>query len=90
MKRNVTISLDEVTLRLAREYAARQGKSFQEFARELFERTVLSKSQPDEAWEFFKIADRLNLSVGDWKMSRDELYKEMLAPSTPKESKDAA
>lgn len=90
MKRNVTISLDEGTLRLAREYAARQGKSFQEFARELFERTVRSKGETEEEWEFFKIADRLNVSLGDWKWNREELYEEMLAPSNPKESQDAA
>lgn len=80
MKRNVTISLDEEVLQEARRYAALQGKSFQELARESIERTI-NMSAKSRKWKFFDISDRLNVSLGNWKWNREELYEEGLEPS---------
>lgn len=75
MKQNVTISLEAKVLADARAYAARQGKSFQELAREAIERTIRRKDEPEDEWEFFKIVDRLKPNSGGWKWSREEIYE---------------
>lgn len=71
--KNVTISMDEGLLRAAREYAAKQGISFQALVRSLVRQTV----EPDPVGslqEIWDLADELKINSGGWKWNREELY----------------
>jgi hypothetical protein len=69
--KNVTISLNERLLELSREYAKAQGKSFNEFIRDLLSGTVEGNavSRVEAA---FAEADRLNLRLEGEMPSREE------------------
>ena len=71
--KNVTISMDEGLLKAAREYAAKQGISFQALVRFLVRQTV----EPDPVESLQRIwdsADELQIKSGGWKWNREELY----------------
>ena len=71
--KNVTISMDEGLLKAAREYAAKQGISFQALVRSLVRQTV----EPDDETsldDIWRLADELKIDSGGWKWNREELY----------------
>ena len=71
--KNVTICMDEGLLKAAKEYAAKQGISFQALVRKLVEKTV----RPDpvqklqEVWDY---ADSLGLKSDGKFFTREEMY----------------
>ncbi|MCH8977763.1 MAG: hypothetical protein IH945_00775 [Armatimonadetes bacterium] len=71
--KNVTISMDEGLLKAAKEYAAKQGISFQALVRKIVRQTV----EPDpvqklqEVWDY---ADSLNIKSDGKYLTREEIY----------------
>lgn len=68
--KNVTISLDDQLLEKCREFAGNQGKSFNEFVRDLLRATVDDRqARLQEAWEY---ADELHLRLDATIPTREE------------------
>lgn len=72
--RNITLSIDEDILQAGREYARIHNMSFNVLVRRLIEQTVTTKT---DLWldDTFSLMDRLNVSSGDQKWTREELYR---------------
>ncbi len=69
---NITLSVDENTLKKARQVAANMGKSLNELIREDLERLTRQHQRDDDFNEFKKLSGQ-----GDsrgWKFNRDELH----------------
>ncbi len=70
---NITFSIDENTLRKARQVAANMGKSLNELIREDLER-LARQQQRDDGFKEFKELTGQGDSRG-WKFDRDELHE---------------
>ena len=72
--KNITLSIDEDTLQAGREYARIHNMSFNVLVRRLIEQTVIAKK---DQWldDTFSLMDKLNVSAGDKKWTREELYR---------------
>jgi hypothetical protein len=71
--RNITLAIDEETLKQGREYAKRRNMSFNALVRDVLKRTV----QPTSTnWleETFRIADEAHGNSEGWKWNREEIY----------------
>jgi len=71
--KNVTISMDERLLKAAKEYAAKQGISFQALVRKLVEKTVRpdAKSSLQDIWDY---ADSLGIQSDGKYLTREEAH----------------
>jgi hypothetical protein len=71
--KNVTIAIEEATLKAAREYAKRHGVSLNALIRRLLEQTVCDTS---DHWvdECFELMDKAGGRSGGRRWRRDELY----------------
>lgn len=73
---NLTISIDEQTLKEARMRALGEGISVNALLREYLERyTGVNKQYQQATQEILKIAKRSTANSGDRRWSRDELYE---------------
>jgi hypothetical protein len=72
--RNITLAIDEETLKLGREYAKRHNMSFNALVRKSLEKTV-KRSSKDWLDEMFKDMDRENINSKGKKWTREELYR---------------
>ena len=72
--RNITLSIDEDILRAGREYARVHDMSFNVLVRRLIEQTVVAKN---DLWleETFLLMDRANVTSGNQRWTREELYR---------------
>ena len=70
---NVTISLDEETLRASREYASRHGMSLNALIRNTLKSRVV-REEADWLDACFALADRAAASSGGREWKREELY----------------
>jgi hypothetical protein len=72
--KNITLSIDEDTLKLGREYARRHKVSFNILVRRLIEQTVKESSTQwlDEA---FILSDKNPVSSNGKKWKREDLYR---------------
>ena len=72
--KNITLSIDEDVLQAGREYARNHNISFNVLVRKLVEQTVVTKK---DYWlnDTFSLMDKLNVTSGDEKWSREELYR---------------
>jgi len=72
--RNITLSIDDDMLQAGREYARIHNISFNVLVRKLIEQTVVPKKGQ---WldDTFSLMDKLNVSSGIQKWTRDELYR---------------
>jgi hypothetical protein len=72
--RNVTLSIDDNVLLAGREYARNHNISFNVLVRKLIEQTVVPKKGQ---WldDTFTLMDKLNVSSGNKKWTREELYR---------------
>jgi len=72
--RNITLSIDEDVLQAGREYARIHNMSFNVLVRRLIEQTVVPKKGQ---WldDTFSLMDKLNVTSGNQKWSREELYR---------------
>ena len=70
---NVTISIDEETLKASREYAKRHKTSLNALIRRLLEQRVRQRST-DWVAECFSLMDQVAASSRGKKWTRDELY----------------
>ncbi len=70
---NITLSVDEHTLKKARQVAANMGKSLNELIREDLERLTRQHQRSDDFNEFKKLTGQGD-SQG-WKFDRDELHE---------------
>lgn len=72
--RNITLSIDEDVLQAGREYARIHNMSFNVLVRRLIEQTVVPRKGQ---WleDTFSLMDKLNVSSGNRKWTREELYR---------------
>jgi len=72
--RNITLSIEDDVLQAGREYARIHNISFNVLVRRLIEQTVVPKKGQ---WleDTFTLMDKLNVSSGNQKWTRDELYR---------------
>jgi hypothetical protein len=72
--RNITLSIEDEVLQAGREYARIHNMSFNVLVRRLIEQTVVPKKGQ---WleDTFSLMDKLNVSSGSQKWTRDELYR---------------
>ena len=79
---NVTIAVDEATLRRARIRAIERGESVNQFLAEQLRRYAGADDRRDRQRRSLErigeLADSLPLSTGGWQWNRDELYAERL------------
>ena len=71
---NITISIDEKTLRISREYAERHNISLNALIRQMLEQKVKRQST-DWLEECFAKMDKLGGNSNGKKWTRDELYE---------------
>jgi hypothetical protein len=72
--RNITLSIEDDMLQAGREYARIHNMSFNVLVRKLIEQTVVPKKGQ---WldDTFSLMDKLNVSSGTQKWTREELYR---------------
>ena len=72
--RNITLSIEDDVLQAGREYARIHNMSFNVLVRRLIEQTVVPKKGQ---WleDTFTLMDKLNVSSGNQKWTREELYR---------------
>ena len=72
--KNITLSMDEETLKAGRIYAQRHNLSFNDLVRKLVEQTVLPAKN---LWleDTFALMDALNVSSEGCSWTREELYR---------------
>jgi hypothetical protein len=72
--RNIMLSIDEDILLAGREYARIHNMSFNVLVRRLIEQTVVPKKN---LWldETFSLMDRLDVSSGNQRWTREELHR---------------
>lgn len=72
--KNITLSLDDSILQAGREYARAHNISFNALVRRLIEQTVVHKQTRwlDDA---FCLMDKADVTSGDEKWSRGDLYR---------------
>lgn len=72
--KNITLSIDEDTLKLGREYARQHNISFNVLVRRLIEQTVKTSSTQ---WlnDTFSLMDKTNVSSKNQKWKREDLYR---------------
>ena len=72
--RNITLSIEDDVLQAGREYARIHNMSFNVLVRKLIEQTVVPKKGQ---WleDTFSLMDKLNVSSGNQKWTREELYR---------------
>lgn len=71
--KNLTLAIDEATLKASREYAKRHNTTLNQLVRDLLQHTVAQDQQGgvEELLRFFR--EHAGNS-GDWKWNREELY----------------
>ncbi len=72
--KNITLSIDEETLKVGREYAHRHHISFNLLVRQLIQKTVRSDSNQ---WleDTFTLMDKLKISSKGRRWVREEIYR---------------
>ena len=72
--KNITLSIDENVLQAGREYARNHNISFNSLVRKLVEQAVVTNK---DYWlhDTFSLMDTLNVTSGDEKWTREELYR---------------
>ncbi|QTQ14512.1 hypothetical protein HRQ91_08610 [Treponema parvum] len=72
--KNITLSIDENVLQAGREYARNHNISFNSLVRKLVEQAVVTNK---DYWlhDTFSLMDTLNVTSGDEKWAREELYR---------------
>ena len=71
---NITLAIDEKLLKDGREYAKKNGVSFNSLVRSLIEREV-TPVESGGLEEFFALADEMNINSGGITWTREELYR---------------
>ena len=72
--KNITLALDENTVRRGRNYASRHNMSLNSLVRNLLEKTVAEDS---DTWldECFQMMDKVSIPRNAKKWKREELYR---------------
>ena len=72
--KNITLALDEETIRAGREYAKRHNLTLNSLVRKLLRQTV-SKGASDWVEEAFALMDKASMPPKGAKWSRKDLYR---------------
>lgn len=72
--KNVTLALDDQTLKAGRAYAQAHNTSLNALIRTLLRRTVLAQESGNRLQEFYRIADRVKPDSRGRRWRRDDLY----------------
>jgi len=78
--KNVTLSVDEDTLRQARQYAAAHGTTLNQMVRDLLKSTVAVPRGKSPLEEGFRLADDAVADSQGWRWNRAEIYDEQTEP----------
>ncbi len=72
--KNITLAIDDDTLKVGREYAKKHNMSFNAMVRKLIQQTVRSDSTQ---WldDTYALMDRLNVSSANEKWTREDLHR---------------
>ena len=72
--KNITLSIDETTLKAGREYARKHNMSFNSFVRQLLQQNVL---KPSAQWlvELFELMDKAKGNSAGKKWERQDLHR---------------
>jgi len=72
--KNITLSIDDKTLKVGREYAHSHNISFNMLVRQLIERAVVPQQ---DQWieDILSLMDKANVNSGHTKWKREELYR---------------
>ncbi len=72
--KNITLSIDDETLKVGREYARKHNMSFNSFVRRLLQQSVL---KPSSQWlsELFELMDKAKANSRGKKWKREDLYR---------------
>ena len=72
--KNITLSIEEDVLQAGRDYARKHNISFNVLVRRLIEQTVVHRT---DRWleDTFSLMDKVNVSSGNQKWTREELYR---------------
>jgi hypothetical protein len=73
--KNVTITMDEQTLRAGREYASAHHTSFNSLIRDLLRRTVVREAQVTWAEDFLKLAAKAGGDSHGRAWKREDLHR---------------
>ena len=83
--KNVTLTVDEETLKAARIYAAEHDTTVSALVRDFLaslRRTKTASTAAERAKvreELFKLSEKSPGRLGDWKWNRDDIYRERLS-----------
>ncbi len=72
--KNITLSIDEATLKAGREYARKHNMSFNSFVRQLIQQNVL-KTSAQWLVELFDLMDQAKASSAGKKWKRQDLHR---------------
>ncbi|MBN8707094.1 MAG: hypothetical protein J0L62_14575 [Bacteroidetes bacterium] len=72
--KNITLSIDESVLKIAREYARQHNISFNALVRRLIEQEVI-RNNTNWLDNVFSQMDKANVSSGEEKWTREDLYR---------------
>jgi hypothetical protein len=72
--KNITLSIDEVTLKAGREYARKHNMSFNSFVRQLIQQNVL-KTSAQWLVELFELMDKAKANSAGKKWKRQDLHR---------------
>lgn len=72
--KNITLAIEEDILQAGREYARSHNMSFNVLVRRLIEQTVVTRT---DQWleDTFSLMDKVSVSSGNQKWTREELYR---------------
>lgn len=73
--KNITLALDEETLRAGREYVRRHHTSLNALIRKLLRQTVAQDSKASGLEEFLRLAEAAKGDSKGWKWNREELHE---------------
>lgn len=72
---NITLSVDEETVRRAREAAARLGSSLNQLVRDYLEELAGDVSPDDDVEELHELSGRSGGRSRGWRFDRDEIHE---------------
>ncbi len=72
--KNITLSIDEVTLKAGREYARKHNMSFNSFVRQLIQQNVL-KTSAQWLVELFELMDKAKANSAGKKWKRQDFHR---------------
>jgi hypothetical protein len=72
--KNITLSMDEETLRRARDYATSHGTTLNQMVRDLLAAKITPAAEASPLEEGFRLADAAGADSRGWRWNREEVH----------------